>query len=129
MTTIPSNIFVYATAALVFTGAFSRITHGQFTPRYYAYQEYHQPDDGSRTAQIVPLMDAVLGSMLFVGRTKVFAAILIDIFMVIGFIVQMIAGKRVGIDLVMVATATGAVWQTWRSEYGLGQSNKPPIRS
>lgn len=108
---ISRRFFILETASLVLLGAFSRFTHGAYTPQYYAYQEYHQPDDGSTVAKIVPIMDVVLGSMLLVRKTRVFAAIVVDLFMVFGLIMQISAGKSFEVDLVMVAAATGAVIQ------------------
>lgn len=105
------RFFILLTASFVFLGAFSRFTHGIYTPRYYAYQEYHQPDDGGTAAKIVPIMDTVLGSMLLFRNTRVYAAITISLFMVIGLLVQISAGKRFEIDLVMIAVAMGSVFQ------------------
>lgn len=68
-------------------------------------------DDGGTTAQVVPIMDFVLGSMLLVKRTRLLAAIIIDVFMIFGLCVQISAGKRFEIDLIMIAVATGAVIQ------------------
>lgn len=103
--------FVFLTTLLVFLGAFSRFTHGIYTPRYYAYQEYHQPDDGSTVAQIAPFADSVLGFMLLSKKTRVYAAIIVDFFMIVGLMMQISARKRFEIDLVMVGVATAAVVQ------------------
>lgn len=53
--------------ALLFTGAFSRLTHGAYTPAFHAYQTARQPDDGSTAAQLVPLGDLTLATMVALG--------------------------------------------------------------
>ena len=53
--------------ALCLTGAFSRLTHGAYTPAFHAYQTARQPDDGSATALIVPLVDLTLAGALVLG--------------------------------------------------------------
>lgn len=98
-------------ASIGFLSAFSRFTHGRYTPHYHAYQEYHQANDAEGAARIIPFMDAILAVMLLVKRTRFIAAIVFDFFMIVGAIVQFSAGKRFEIDVLMVIVATGAVIQ------------------
>lgn len=102
------------TTTFVLSGAFSRFTHGKYIPQYYAYQEYHRPDDGGIEAQIIPLVDTALGMMLLLRRTRFLAAVVVDIFMILGLVVQVSAGKGFGGDIIMVAIATGTVVQAWK---------------
>lgn len=99
MSFFPRGVFIYCLAGIVLTGSFSRFTHGKYTPQFYAYQEYHQKDDGSSTAWIVPVIDVVLGSLLFVPRTRLLAAIIITAFFGVGIGLQMKAGKSFEIDI------------------------------
>jgi hypothetical protein len=46
---------------LLFYGSVSRLTHGAYTPGFYAFQIARMPDDGSATASAVPLGDLTLG--------------------------------------------------------------------
>ena len=48
-------------------GAFSRLTHGSYTPRFYKYQTSRQPDDGSVAARLPIVMDLVLAPYLMFG--------------------------------------------------------------
>lgn len=100
---------MFCLAAIVLTGAFSRFTHGKYTPRFYQYQEYHKEDDGSTGAQIVPIMDTILGSMLLWRRTRRVSAIIITCFFVIGLIIQLRAGKHYLIDLATIVIGLLAV--------------------
>lgn len=106
------NLFTYCLAGIVLTGAFSRFSHGRFTSRFYEYQEYHQKDDGSATAKIVPCMDLLLGSLLMWRKTRLGSAIVIDMFFIIGLLIQMNAGKKFGIDLATIVVATVAALES-----------------
>lgn len=106
---LPQNTFVFCTAALVLLGAFSRFTHGKYTPQYYAYQEYHQVDDGSNIAKIVPVMDVILGSLAIRRGTRLIATGIIDAFMVMGMFIQITNGKRFELDVLTVVIASLAV--------------------
>lgn len=110
---LPRNSLVYLTSSILFLSAFSRFTHGRYTPRYHAYQEYHQPNDDETRSQIIPFVDALLGTLLLSRRTRLISAIVVDFFMIFGLVVQVIAGKRFEIDVAMVVMATGAVIQAW----------------
>ncbi|KAJ9604026.1 hypothetical protein H2200_011549 [Cladophialophora chaetospira] len=64
-----TNLPTYLLASVAFLGAFSRFTHGEHTPRFYAFQEYHAVDDGSTVAKVIPVLDLIVGlSLLFGGR-------------------------------------------------------------
>jgi hypothetical protein len=65
-----SSIPQLALGSILYYGAFSRLTHGKFTPSMYAYQNVRQPDDGSTTAMLVPVMDVMLGSTLLFGSRR-----------------------------------------------------------
>lgn len=105
----PKGLFTIGLAAIVFTGAFSLFTHGAYTPRFYQYQEYHQEDDGTLAAQIVPTMDAILGSMLLWRKTRKVSAIIITCFFVFGLLIQLKAGKHYMIDLFTILVGALAV--------------------
>lgn len=101
------------TMIFVLLGASSRFTNGKYTPQYYAYQEYHRPDDGSTEARIIPLVDTVLGFMLSMRRTRFIAAIIVNLFMILGLVVQILAGKTLSGDIAMVVVSAGAVLHAW----------------
>lgn len=101
------------TVVFVLLGAFSRFTEGRYTPRYHAYQENHRPNDGSTEAQIIPLIDTALGFMLILRRTRFIAAVVVNLFMVLGLVVQIMAGKQLAGDVAMVVISAGAVLHVW----------------
>lgn len=106
---LPRSTFVLCIAVFVLLGAFSRFTHGAYTPWFHNYQEYHQADDGSSLAKIVPIGDLVLGISALYPRTRFFALAIIDIFTAFGLVIQMLAGKRFEVDALTVLLATLAV--------------------
>ena len=102
-----TNLPTYLLASVVLLGSFSRFTHGDHTPQFYAFQEYHAPDDGSTAAKIIPVVDMILGlSLLFGGRAIRLGAASISLgFFGIGLAIQVKAGKEYVPDVFLVALA------------------------
>ena len=91
-----SRYLPLALSAVLFYGAFSRLTHGVYTPRWYAYQISKQPDDGSTVATMVPMMDISLGALCLVPqrRAKVVAAIMVVAMLLYGISLMVSHGEE-----------------------------------
>ncbi|KAJ5359406.1 uncharacterized protein N7496_011819 [Penicillium cataractarum] len=111
MSSLLAKIPVYILSSAVLLGAFSRFTHGQYTPTWYAFQEYHMTDDGSVGAQITPVIDTLVGLSLIFGRRKLrlSAAGISLVFFVIGLAIQVHAGKEYLGDVALVTLAMASV--------------------
>lgn len=59
---------------LVLLGAFSRLTHGRHTPRFYAYQVARAPDDAS--TRFLPYLDLTMAALLAWRPSRTAAALL-----------------------------------------------------
>ena len=114
LTTQP--IFTFLLATFIYLGAFSRFTHGQYTPWFYAYQEYHQVDDGSATAKIIPFMDIGVASLILWSRTRSIGITLALTFFCFGIVAQYMAGKRFEVDLLTVNLCLLAAAEKGRKE-------------
>src|SRR5262245_22447216 len=68
--TIPRTLL----QAILYFGAFSRFTHGAYTPSFYAYQLDRAPDNSA--TRIIPVFDTVFGTLLFYPRARMWTAIL-----------------------------------------------------
>ncbi|KAL5337448.1 hypothetical protein BJX70DRAFT_369421 [Aspergillus crustosus] len=106
---------IYALSSIVFLGAFSRFTHGIYTPQWYAFQEYHSPDDGSTAAVLTPFIDTLVGVALVFGGRKArrSAAVTSLLFFVLGLVMQVTAGKEFWGDVSLVVVAGAAVLVGW----------------
>jgi len=113
MSSTIANLPTYLLASLVLLGAFSRFTHGVYTPQWYAFQEYHAPDDGSTVATVTPIIDTLLGLTLLFGSLslRLGAAAMSLLFMAMGLAIQVQAGKEYGADVALVALAGIAVFR------------------
>jgi hypothetical protein len=111
MSSLSTEIPRYLLASVILLGAFSRFTHGVYTPQYYAFQEYHSPDDSSTVAQVIPIIDTLIGlSLLFGTRMlRLGGAVLSLLFASLGTMMQIQANKSYGTDVSLVALATVAV--------------------
>ncbi|ETI23750.1 hypothetical protein G647_05556 [Cladophialophora carrionii CBS 160.54] len=111
MTSFFTNLPTYLLASVVLLGAFSRFTHGEHTPQFYAFQEYHAPDDGSTGAKITPIIDLLVGlSLLFGSKAVRLSAASISLGLcAVGLVVQMKAGKEYNADIALVALAAISV--------------------
>lgn len=96
-----------AISSYLFYGAFSRLTHGTYTPERYAYQIDRSPDDGSTLAQIIPFMDIVLGLMALWPRTRHLGVALITIILGVGMYMRKLEGKDVQFDSLATLGAVG----------------------
>ncbi|KAL4862247.1 hypothetical protein BDV12DRAFT_179079 [Aspergillus spectabilis] len=113
---LPFKVFpIYALSSVVLLGAFSRFTHGVYTPQWYAFQEYHSPDDGSTVALLTPFVDAIVGlSLLFGVRQARFAAAATSLsFFVMGLAMQIQAGKEYKGDVALIGLAGAAILGVW----------------
>lgn len=84
----------YGLMALTYLGAFSRLTHGRYTPCFYQYQLERAPDDSS----LIPLMDLTLGTLLAFEKTRAAAAGLCTVFQTIGVVLQLKKGGQAWTD-------------------------------
>lgn len=111
MLSLLAALSIYLLSFAVLLGAFSRFTHGEYTPKWYAFQEYQAPDDGSTVAIITPFIDTLLGLMLLFGRrtVKLFAATISLLFLMMGLAMQMQAEKEYKGDAALVTLGAVAV--------------------
>jgi len=102
-----TNLPTYLLSSIVLLGAFSRFTHGVYTPQFYAFQEYHAPDDGSTVAKITPIVDSIVGLSLLLGTKalRLGAASISLVLFAIGTSVQVKAGKEYIPDAFLVSLA------------------------
>lgn len=96
-----------------YLGAFSRFTHGRYTPSFYAYQIQHAPDDES--TRYIPVIDTTIGTLLLIGgsRTRTVAAVLCALFQSIGVVQQLGKGRRVRLGWLSLGMALGELWVSW----------------
>jgi hypothetical protein len=90
-------------------GAFSRLTHGEYTPQMHAYQTDRSPDDGSTLATIIPCMDLLFATLVLIPKTRVAGAALCTCVMALGMIARRFEGK----DPTMDALLTLGVFACW----------------
>ncbi|KAF5860631.1 hypothetical protein ETB97_001335 [Aspergillus alliaceus] len=108
---------IYLLSGVGFLGALSRFTHGKYTPEWYAFQEYHSPDDGSIVAIITPFIDTAMGLMLLFGAhtlrlsaaNRLPAANISLVFFTMGLLIQVSAEKDYVGDVALVGLAALAV--------------------
>lgn len=106
-----ASLPVYILSFVVLLGGFSHFTHGEYTPGWFAFQEYHSPDDGSAVAIIAPIADTVVGLMLLFGNwaVKLSAATTSLLFFMAGLVMQLQARKEYQGDVALVGLGAVAV--------------------
>ncbi|KAL2841689.1 hypothetical protein BJY01DRAFT_249449 [Aspergillus pseudoustus] len=106
-----ADIPIYTLSFILLLGAFSRFTHGAYTPGFYAFQEYHVPqDDSSISSRVIPFCDALVGLTLpFAGgRWRLFSIGSAFFTFTFGMGIQVANGKDFGGDLALVLLALAA---------------------
>ncbi|KIK52750.1 hypothetical protein GYMLUDRAFT_49791 [Collybiopsis luxurians FD-317 M1] len=104
-----SNLSTYALACICFLGAFTRFTYGKYTPTFYAFQQYHQQDDGTAVARVTPIVDTIIGCMLLMPRLRFSATLLLTFFFTLGLVMQVRSGKEYMADVGLVGIALSAM--------------------
>ncbi|KAB8208417.1 hypothetical protein BDV34DRAFT_233304 [Aspergillus parasiticus] len=107
------TLSIYLLSSVVLLGAFSRFTHGAYTPGWYAFQEYHAPDNGSTLAMITPVIDTIIGlTLLFGARTAKYSAAAVSLtFFIMGLAMQVLAGKDYKGDVALVCDKAQPICQ------------------
>lgn len=90
-----------------YLGAFSRLTHGRYTPSFYAYQLDRAPDNAS--TRVIPYVDALLGTLLLFPRTRAVAAAVCVFMQGVGVGMRVREGRDVGKDVGLCLVALGAL--------------------
>lgn len=83
--------------ALTLLGGFTRLTHGRYTPWFYAYQLDRAPDNSS--TRIIPIVDFAIAAMLMHKPTRGFAAALFAAFQFVGVVKRVREDKNAAMDL------------------------------
>ncbi|OIW25573.1 hypothetical protein CONLIGDRAFT_498408 [Coniochaeta ligniaria NRRL 30616] len=98
---------------LCYLGAFSRFTHGRYTPAFYQYQIDHAPDDES--TRLIPFVDATMGTLVLFssGWTRTVAVLLCGIFQGIGIVHQLKKGRQVKLGVLSFVMAAAAGYLSW----------------
>lgn len=97
--------------AVTYLGAFTRFTHGCYTPRFYAYQIDRAPDDASTRA--VPYVDTLLATLTLVPAARPFALLMCVVFQGIGIIMRVREGKNPAPDAALCSVAAVACWSSF----------------
>ena len=104
---IIGQLAVGGTIFTTYLGAFSRLTHGRYTPSFYTYQLDRAPDDPS--TRVIPYVDAALGTLLLFSKTRALAAGVCVLFQGIGVVMRVQSGKSPVKDVGLCLVATGAL--------------------
>ena len=108
------NAGLLATAsvtAITYLGAFSRFTHGRYTPSFYAYQLDRAPDNES--TRIVPYMDVTLATLILFSKPRPFALLACVFFQGMGIVLRLREGKNAAPDVTLCLIAVVAGWSSF----------------
>lgn len=100
---------------LCYLGAFSRFTHGRYTPFSYQYRIDHAPDDES--TRCIPFVDATMGTLVLFsgGWLQTLAVLLCGLFQSVGIVRQLNKGRQVKFGVLSFCMALAAGWLPWTS--------------
>lgn len=87
-------------------GAFSRATHGRYTPSFYAYQVDRAPNTAS--TWFIPAIDLVLVALMLNKGTRTLGASLSALMQFFGVIKRVREDKDAVVDLVLLCFAVVA---------------------
>jgi hypothetical protein len=111
MQSAASRIALLSLISILYLGAFSRSTHGQYTQSFYQYQLDRAPDN--EYTWIIPVADAVLATMLLFDWTRTIAAFLCGLGQFGAIVSRLLEQQDVGKDLVIFGLAMYVCLQSW----------------
>lgn len=97
--TLPGLISLLILLAVTLLGGFTRLTHGRYTPAFYAYQLDRAPDSAS--ARIIPYVDLTLSVLLVLPGTRSLAAMLCTVLQFAGVVLRVREDKNAAPDLAL----------------------------
>lgn len=106
MERIPLGVVI----GITYLGAFSRFTHGRYTPSFHAYQIDRAPDNES--TRFIPFIDVTLATMLVVPQTRVVAAVAGTLFQGLGLVARVKSGKPLVWDLALASLTAFVAWSS-----------------
>ncbi len=101
-------VATYTVVAIVYLGAFSRLTHGVYTPAFYDYQLDRAPDNAS--TRLIPYVDAALATLALVRATRSYALFFCLAFQVMGLGLRLREGKDVAPDATLTLATVVALF-------------------
>lgn len=93
----PGSVSLVILLTITLLGAFTRLTHGRYTPWFYAYQLDRAPDNAS--TRLIPYVDLVIAAMLVYQPTRGIAAALFALFQFYGVVQRVREDKNAAPDL------------------------------
>ncbi|ROW06640.1 hypothetical protein VPNG_06729 [Cytospora leucostoma] len=85
--TLPGLLSLLVLLTVTLLGGFSRLTHGRYTPAFYAYQIDRAPDDASM--RFLPYLDFTLAALLALSSTRPVGAILFAVMQFVGLVLRL----------------------------------------
>ncbi|KAJ6456481.1 hypothetical protein C8R45DRAFT_1110997 [Mycena sanguinolenta] len=101
-------------SGICFLGGFSRLTAGQWTPQWYAYQlERAGNTTGTTQGWLIPALDIALGTLLLFRRTRRSAAAATTAMFSIGVYMRVAEGKGFVSDATLFGLAALVLGTSW----------------
>lgn len=93
----PASVCLVILVTLTLLGGFTRLTHGRYTPWFYAYQLDRAPDN--ELTKVIPYVDFAIAAMLLYQSTRGIAAALFALFQFYGVVKRVQEDKNAALDL------------------------------
>jgi hypothetical protein len=104
-------IFRVGLQGILYYGAFSRFTQGEYTPAFHQYQVERAPN--TEYTQIIPVFDVLLGSLLFSHRARPWAALFVALAQGAGVVKRLQEGQDVTPDVGIFTVAMIVFSTSW----------------
>jgi hypothetical protein len=95
----PGLISLLILLTVTLLGGFTRLTHGRYTPGFYAYQLDRAPDNAS--TRIIPYVDFTVAALLVFPSTRGLAAMLCSVLQFGGVIMRVREDQNAAPDLAL----------------------------
>ncbi|KAJ6788212.1 hypothetical protein PWT90_02177 [Aphanocladium album] len=107
LTRAAGAVATHTVIAIIYLGAFSRFTHGVYTPAFYEYQLDRAPDNES--TWMIPYVDTALATLALVRATRSYALFFCVAAQVMGLGLRLREGKEPGADAALLLATVAAL--------------------
>ncbi|KAJ2970084.1 hypothetical protein NQ176_g8353 [Zarea fungicola] len=101
------GVATHVVIAIIYLGAFSRFTHGAYTPAFYQYQLDRAPDVES--TRLVPYIDTALATLALFKTTRPYSFLFCVAFQVMGLGLRLKEAKDVTPDVTLLLATVVAL--------------------
>ncbi|KAG8984868.1 hypothetical protein FRB93_006217 [Tulasnella sp. JGI-2019a] len=96
-------------------GAFSRLTHGVYTPTFHAFQIDRAPGGGNTQANFIPFVDIAAALLTTFPKSRTVGATFVTVVSTLGLAMRLRKGKEWSSDVALLGLALATMISSFKA--------------